>query len=136
MEICCSPQLVATSLFFLTNAIVNYVKNYYIYSFLFLCLTITSVYYHSVNTEFSYIIDKIFVYLVVIYGGYIFLQNKKNIEVEIAVILLFSLTVYLYYYGSLCNTYCFDPDINISRNYHSLIHLFSSIGHHIIIAFA
>lgn len=131
---CFSPQLVLSSTFFLTNAVVNYFREFYIYSFLFFMLSITSIYHHWNNTDTSKIIDKLFVFLVVLYGAYIFVQNEQHIFSRIIVILLFMSTLFLYYYGYTQNKYCFDPDLHISQNYHSAMHLFSSLGHHIIVA--
>lgn len=127
-------KLAITSLIFITNVVVNFMKEYYIYSLLFLFLLITSIYHHTVNTDLSRTIDKIFVYLVIFYGGYIFFSKDIiNIKIKILVIILFLSTAFLYHYGYIYNKYCFDPDSDVSKNYHGLMHIISSIGHHMII---
>ena len=68
---------VYSSLIFLTNVFLALYYDHYLYAFLFLLLTITSVIHHKQSAEFEKykkcinIIDKIAVYCVIFYGGYI-----------------------------------------------------------------
>ena len=73
-SICCY-----SSLLFITNAILSYLYKDYIYTFLFIYLTISSVIHHSNKTLYTYIFDKIAVISVVIYG---FIQFKKKINIS------------------------------------------------------
>ena len=137
-----------SSLAFITNALHAYVRHYYLYSALFCALTITSVIYHSHLWDCSavYIIDKIAVYCVVAYGGYIFYntlmelyeQEKLSLStchayVCVCIASAFGAVMYLYYYGFKNNDYCFHQNINVSSYYHSILHLISSVGHHLIL---
>ena len=142
----CVLQPLNSSFLFLTNVLVALYFKHYIYAFLFLMLTLSSIIHHSSRTKLTNIIDKITLYSVIFYGGYIFFSNiksniKSNIEFNIKTIIKYILVVatflsvvYLYTYGYLIDDYVFHPECKISQQYHCLMHLISSIGHHIIIA--
>jgi len=131
---CC----VYSSFIFLLNAIVAYYYNYFIYSYLFVLLFGSSIIYHLNYNIYTYIIDKTSVISVVSYGGYLFFYkiferktelNNIVITYSSLVVLTFLSIIYLYYYGYCYNKYCFNEDINSSQIYHSLLHVFASIGH-------
>lgn len=162
---------VYSSFIYLTNALVAYYYEYYIYSALFVLLTIVSIIYHSTYNNYVYVIDKIVVLIVVLYGGYILYNknfgpdananecpddntlinviNDTNVVVSpneykykkkyityffsMLVVIAFITCLFLYYYGYISNKYCFTDDIDIACMFHSLMHLISSFGHHIII---
>lgn len=147
---------VYSSLIFLTNVFLALYYDHYLYAFLFLILTITSVIHHKQSAEFEEykkcinIIDKIAVYCVIFYGGYIFYNKLKNTYIDynygyyydydypiniksIIIIITFLAVVFLYGYGYLKNDYSFHPSPNVSQMYHGLLHLISSFGHHVII---
>jgi hypothetical protein len=127
-------KLVFSSMVFLTNMVVAFYYKYYLYSFFFLCLTITSYWHHSNYTEFSYIFDKMAVFSIVLYGGYLFykktiqVSDQPNLILSAIIVATFLATICLYYGG-----YCFHEDKNEADWYHSLMHILSSIGHHFII---
>ena len=129
---------VYSSLIFITNVFLALYYNHYFYALLFLCLTITSVIHHTYNTFYTNIIDKIFVYSIIFYGGYIFYNKYKDINdindiKSISIITTFLLVVFLYAYGYLTDNYSFHPSQDVSQMYHSWLHIISSIGHHFII---
>ena len=136
---------VYSSLIFITNIFLALYYNHYFYAFLFLCLTITSVVHHTYNTFYTSIIDKIFVYSIIFYGGYIFYNkfkeetdtntNDTNTIKNVFVVTTFLLVVFLYAYGYLTDDYSFHPSQDVSQMYHSWLHIISSIGHHFIISF-
>ena len=131
-----------SSFVFLTNVVAGIYFKQYLYAFLFLLLTYTSIVYHSSKTLLSSILDKIALYSIIFYGGYKFYINVKNqdqiyvknIFKYIFIVTTFISVVYLYSYGYLTNNYVFHPEYKMSQLYHVLMHLISSIGHHIIIA--
>ena len=141
---------VYSSLIFLTNIFLALYYDHYFYAFLFLCLTITSLVHHTYNTDYTSIIDKISVYAVIFYGGYIFYSkylkdiinikeikeiiNIKNIVKPLIIVSTFLSVVFLYAYGYLTDNYSFHPNQDVSQIYHSLLHIISSIGHHFIIS--
>lgn len=132
---------VYSSLIFLTNIFLALYYDHYFYAFLFLCLTITSIVHHSYNTVYTGIIDKIPVYAVIFYGGYIFytkyIKDTKdiiNIVKPLMIVGTFLSVVFLYGYGYLTDNYSFHPNHSVSQMYHSLLHIISSIGHHFIIS--
>jgi hypothetical protein len=129
---------VYSSLIFLTNIFLALYYDHYFYAFLFLCLTITSIVHHSYNTVYTSIIDKMSVYAVIFYGGYIFytkyIINTKDIIKPIFIVSTFLSVVFLYGYGYLTDNYSFHPNQDVSQMYHSLLHIISSIGHHFIIS--
>lgn len=123
-------------LVFITNAIAAFFKEYYLYSFLFFNLTITSLIFHSNNNIYTNVIDKIAILSIVLYGSYI-LYNKISIQKKLRIFVIittFLLTLFLFFYGYCNNCYCYNPDKCIGDKYHSLLHLISSIGHHFIIS--
>ena len=127
--------LCLTSLLFITNIITAFYKKYYLYSFLFCFITITSLIFHSYKNIYTNIIDKIAIFSIIIYGLYILINNfsYNNFVMIIIIIFSFILCLYLYFYGYLYNVLCFHHNKNISNIYHGLLHLISSLGHHCII---
>ena len=135
-----------TSFLFLINTFTALIYNNFIYGLVFLFLFITSTLYHyNKNCKYK-IIDKIAVYTVVIYGGYIFLKkiiekkneesiNFKNIIFMFIIVITFLSTIYLYYVGYMFNKYCYDPDKFKSECIHGILHFISMIGHLFIIIF-
>ena len=130
----------SSSFLFLITALLALHNKYYVYSCLLLFLTVTSLIFHTWTTNYTLVIDKVGIVVVVIYGAYLF--HKKSMEIpsntriiilQILVLLTFFMAIYLYYYGYYTNQYCFDKDTNISNLYHSFIHFISIYGHNIII---
>ena len=78
-------------------------------------------------TDIKENIDKSVVYLVIIYGGYIFYNNVKfttcyEVIMTLVIVISFVLTGVFYSYGK-CNNYlCWDPDLEVGRGYHLVIH--------------
>ena len=130
---------VLSSLVFLTNAYTAHTtkidnsKLMNIYCLLFIMLSLSSVINHYNSTPIKQYIDKICVYMVVLYGLYIFLYQNYSIISQAAVILLFLSSVVLYNYGKYTCTFCFDPDEEIRYYYHVLMHILASLGHHFIL---
>jgi hypothetical protein len=129
-----------SSFIFLTNAILGFWYEYYTYSILFLILTVTSLIVHYNDNIYTNIIDKISVLLIVLYGGYLiynksitYNHNFYHYIFIFLILLTFLITIYLYAYGYCYNKYCFYEDSNISDIYHSIMHIISSFGHHLII---
>ena len=125
-----------SSFIYLTNCILAYAYDYNVYALIFFCLFVTSTLFHSNNTNYiAYILDKISIFMVVCYGGYV-LYSEYNEELMIKnymIMLTFLLTIYLYYYGWMYGKYCYDQDEDVANKYHSLMHVISSIGHLLII---
>ena len=127
--------LLLSSLFFITNIVTAYFNEQYLYSFLFFILTITSLVVHYNDNFYTNVIDKIAVLSIVLYGGYV-LCNKINTNKWLnllIIIVAFLLCIYLYIYGFIVKEYCFCDKKCIAENYHFVMHVISSIGHHFII---
>lgn len=128
-----------SSIVFITNSILALYYNYLVYSLLFFILVITSLIVHSDNNIYALGIDKIAIFCVVFYGGYLFFEKCKHITstsqiiLAIIAIMTFLTTIYLYYYGYMNNTYCYHEDRYIGNLYHSLLHIIASVGHNIIV---
>jgi hypothetical protein len=129
-----------SSFIFLINVIIAYWYEYYLYARLFLMLTITSILFHSIHNIHSNINDKIAILAIVMYGGYLFFHkffnNKTSLKYWIFsffIISTFIVTLYLFIYGYITNSFCFYEDRNTANLYHSLLHIISSIGHNLII---
>jgi hypothetical protein len=127
--------LLFSSLFFTTNILTAFLKEYYLYSVLFCFLTLTSLIYHSKNNIYTKSIDKLAILSIVIYGTYIVYDKRSvnNLFNCLFVVFIFLACIYLYFYGFITKQYCFCSDIRIAQKYHFTIHIISSIGHHFII---
>ena len=121
-----------SSFLFLTNVLIAYNYNYFLYSILFFGLFISSIIVHSNDTPLTNLIDKISIVTVVSYGGYMFISKRPSLIKTIPIVLMFLGVIYIYMYGYYTNSFCFHEDKLTSRTYHLLMHLISSVGHHII----
>jgi hypothetical protein len=121
-----------SSLIFLTNVASTLYKNYYIYSFSFLGLTITSLIFHSNNTIYTNLIDKLFIGAVVA-GGSVMLYHKTYNPIHVVfIVITFLSCIFLFFYGYCVNNYCYHPDKHVGDTYHCILHIITSIGHHMI----
>jgi len=125
-----------TSLLFFINTILAYLNKYYVYAGLFGFLTITSLLFRLYTSNYTYFIDKIAVNLVIAYGAYVLYQNINTISKTYlaAIVSTFVATILLYYYGYKKECFCYDKDNCIAENYMALLHIFSAIGHSMIIS--
>jgi len=70
---------VYSSFVFLTNVIVAYIYQYYIYAVLFGALFATSIVVHvNEHNLFTNILDKCVISCIVLYGGYVFFQKCRD----------------------------------------------------------
>jgi len=125
---------------FLSNILISFYYNYYIYSGLFTLLIFTSLLHHSNPTLVTNIIDKIPIVSIITYGGNIF-YNKlliiesndiKRIIFSIIIIMTFLVIIFWYIYGYYKNKYCFYEN-QLGFLYHMLVHMISSLGHILIV---
>jgi hypothetical protein len=130
----CTPYY--SSFVFILNILFAYYNEYYTYATLFLILLVTSIIHHSHYNVTTCIIDKITVYIVVLYGGYLFYQKimhglstTKEYILSFIIMFTFLLTAVLYYYGKMNQCFCFYQEESISARYHTLMHIIASIGH-------
>lgn len=138
-----------SSFVFIINILIGIYCKYYLYSFLFVILLITSLIYHSNYTDFTYVVDKTLCLYIVVYGTLLFFQksidhftiinnNNNNILFYIksilftSIVVSFLLVLYLYYYGYYTTQYVFDSDILIALKTHSFIHYISAYAHSLI----
>jgi hypothetical protein len=123
-----------SSFIFLTNVTLFLYLGYTFYAFLFLCLWLTSVLYHSAPSATNYILDKLSILGVVVYGGYLFFTKLDSISIQMAMIIIvtFLMTIFLYGYGYKVQRYCFDKKKKRANLFHSALHVISSIGHYFI----
>ena len=113
------------------NAATAFYKKYYLYSFFFVGLTLTSLVFHWDPTPTKTRVDQCFVAAVILCGGWVFYKKGPANAYAVAVVLsTFLLTGYLYTYGFYTKQLCFNPDKGVSDRYHCLLHLIASFGHH------
>jgi hypothetical protein len=97
----------------------------YLYAVLFFILFGTSILVHSyLDNWYMNIIDKLAILLVVLYGGYKMYTKYDSNTISLLTLLInicFIATIYIF----LSNQY--------TIKIHIFIHLFSSIGHHLIL---
>ena len=135
-----------SSYIFVINIYYSFYKKYYIYTLLFSNLLISSVILHWLYFDFNYMeneiifirnIDKFNVSLVILYGLYLYIKKiftkKNNFIIASLILYFFILCYFLWIYGFNNNKYCFDENKIYAARYHSLLHLFGSLGHLLII---
>ena len=94
--------LVYTSFIFLTNVITAFYREYYLYAFLFIMLTMTSVIVHTNDNIYTNTIDKFSVFCVVIYGGnmlwnkYLVCHEFEYFIPTFMVVISFSFCIFVY----------------------------------------
>ena len=138
---------VYSSFVFLTNVIVAYIYQYYIYAVLFGALFATSIVVHvNEHNLFTNILDKCVISCIVLYGGYVFFQKCRDgltrggegegggdISIATMIVFTFLATIFLYVYGFFHGKFCFSEDVHVANMYHSLMHIVGSVGHHLIV---
>ena len=124
--------LIFSSLIFISNSFTCFICNQIIHSVLFFLLTCTSITVHYNDNIITNVLDKIIIGFIFINGLILFLtKNNKNKNVFIIFTFLFVVVVYIY--GYINNKYVFDKNDQISKQYHLLMHLIGSIGHHLLV---
>jgi hypothetical protein len=124
-----------TPVFFLTNSLTAIYMDNYLYSILFLNLFCTSLLCRLYVSELTYLIDIVAIYLTVVYGAYSYMLDWiKYTSASHGVILsTFMFTIFFHHYGYVSKEYCYNKDIYVAKQYSSLVHIISSLGHHMII---
>ena len=130
-----------SSFVFIINVLVAFYYGYYLYAGLFFALLITSILHHSHYTPTTNILDKIAIYCIVFYGGYLFYKklqeyiNSKNDFIakqyilSATILITFLSTIVLYYYGYLNTCLCFSEDQLQANLFLSFMHCVGSFGH-------
>ena len=123
-----------SSFIFLTNTLIAAHFNYVLYSLLFFILFLTSILFRLKKNIFTYALDKLLIYTVVLYGGYMFYMKYPSIDTLISFLIIstFLSVVLMYEYGYVTKQYCFDSNSALADTYHALLHVISSIGHTLI----
>ena len=94
-------------------------------------LTLTSLVNHYDPTPYTTRVDQVFVAAVVLCGGWVFYKKLPADNLwTAAIIVAFLATGYLYTYGFCTQQYCFHT--TLGDQYHCLLHLIASFGHHLI----
>lgn len=131
--------LALSSTIFFTNFLHNAYHKQWVYSWIFLLLTTTSLFVHSRiferDTEFEnqmIYLDKTVIASIFFYGGYLYwksLENKMHFIPLISILIV----IYLYIGGYFLQKYSFDPNQECADLYHAALHVIGSLGHHSII---
>ena len=124
-----------SSFLFLSNVIHFLITGYYEYAELFMALFVTSIVYRLYHNIYTMILDKLAIFAVILYGGFLFWNKAFSTEKGYAlsfIIGTFVGTAYLYYYGYCNNEFCFDKDSDVNQISHAFLHFLSSMGHHLI----
>jgi hypothetical protein len=122
-----------SSLIFLINVLVGIWFNLYVYSFLFLLLTISSVSVHTEDILWINIVDKLIIVLIFFYGSHLLWEKKYSFESIILIISTFLFCVVVYIYGFAYQCFCFDESKNVAQCFHALMHIIGSFGHLLLI---
>ena len=128
-----------SSLLFSTNAITSLLAGYYLYSLCFVALSMSSLFLHGLQQNpihycIYYWVDQVCIAAVVILGGIKFWQKTKTGHPLLIAIIIgsFLFVVASFIGGKALEKMCFDPDKDVANLWHSIIHLVSSVGHHLI----
>jgi hypothetical protein len=128
---------ILSSFCFITNGITALWKQYYVYSYCFFSLFITSIFFHSYpHNIFINIIDKLAIFSINWGGGQMMFRKMlcKICWLHISIILFTFVCCNLFFvYGYFTESYCYHPNKRIGDLYHSLLHILCSIGHHVVI---
>lgn len=128
--------LAISSFVFLSNFVHNTFYKEWIYAWIFLLLTTTSLFIHSglfdddVEFENQMIyLDKTIISTIFFYGLYLYMKSlskKKNYFPFLSI----SIVMWFYIGGYFLDKYCFDPNLHCAEVYHAVIHIVGSLGHH------
>ena len=121
-------MLLYTSLLFISNGLHAFYKKRFLYSFLFIFLSFTSVLFYSFPNIYTNLFDKLAILFVVSYGAYLF--SFKTPFKQFVISLTFLFTILFFFFGYLTQSFCYGPDGN---HYHAALHVISSLGHHLIL---
>lgn len=124
--------LIFSSLIFISNCLTCFIYKEIIHSILFFLLTCTSIAVHYNDNIITNVLDKIIIGFIFMNGLKLFLLKKNK---NIFIIFTFLFVVFVYIYGYINNKYVFDNNNIISKQYHFLMHLIGSIGHHLLVFF-
>jgi hypothetical protein len=113
-----------TSFLFIINFVSCILYKQYKYASIFMCLIMTSMFFHLTGEGFF--LDQISIYMLSSYGFYIFYSKKKTITTVTIPVITFLIVFYLFCYGYFNQCYCYGK---YGNEYHSLLHLLTCIGH-------
>ena len=123
------PINVFSSMFMFSNVIMLYFKRDFIYFLSFLLLLCSSLVYHSTHNDIIKIIDKLFVYNVVVQGGLRVLWfRKKRIMDYNCGCYIFECNIFIFCW-ILYKNVCYDEDQYKAECYHGFLHFMGSVGH-------
>jgi len=131
-----------SSFVFIINVLVALYYGYHLYAGLFFSLLITSLLQHSHYNLLTTILDKIVIFSIVFYGGYLFYNkisnnispkifelNAKQYFLSYIIVITLILTIILYCYGYLNNCFCYCDDQIEAYVFHVFMHCVGSLGH-------
>lgn len=100
-----------SSFIFIINVLVAFYCGHYLYATLFFALLMTSLLYHIQSTPATKFLDKIAIFSIVIYGGYIFYQKissplERDPRLSFLIVFTLLLVAFMYYYGFFAFKFC------------------------------
>jgi hypothetical protein len=132
-----------SSMLFFTNFLHNTFYREWIYAWIFLLLTTTSLFVHSEifknDGEFGnqmVYLDKSVIASIFFYGLYLYwksLSSKQFNDMYLRhyfPLISISIVIWFYIGGYYLDKYCFDSDRQLGNLYHATIHIVGSLGHH------
>lgn len=129
--------LTLSSILFFTNFLHNTFYREWIYAWIFLLLTTTSLFVHSEifknDGEFGnqmVYLDKSVIASIFFYGLYLYWKSLSSKKIYYFPLISISIVIWFYIGGYYLDKYCFDPDRQLRNLYHATIHIVGSLGHH------
>jgi hypothetical protein len=128
--------LALSSILFFTNFLHNTFYREWIYAWIFLLLTTTSLFVHyglfendeEIHNQMVYL-DKSVIASIFFYGLYLYWKSLSKKTYYFPLISI-SIVIWFYIGGYFLNKYCFDSDKEWGDMYHATIHIVGSLGHH------
>ena len=124
-----------TGLLFVTNAVHAATREAWVYATAFAALAATSFLLHSkpadaADRQLFWWIDQLALWCVILIGAYYWQRGDRN-WIPIALV---SSVALMWYGGHLTESFTFSPDATIAKPAHGVLHVISSIGHHVILS--
>ena len=118
-------ELVLSGSLFSLSSLVAYQYSNYITAYISGLLSLTSIAYHSHYTPFTYWIDQIAIYSVIL-RSYVDGYEKGIPGIMICIVInTYNYIIFFSPYSKWC---CFNPNLSIQNKWHMTIHIMSVLG--------
>jgi len=101
----------------------------------FYTLTLTSIVVHGIHKSFATVnLDRLAILNIVALGSYHLCEKRPSLVLMCGIASTFIIVTWTYFYGYFTDQFCFSINKETASYFNSLIHVVSSLGHHLIIS--